>query len=123
MEYIGCEIVDIRVGRVVLRLPNRPQVTQQHGYIHGGAISSIADVSGGYAALSTAAEDADVLTVEFKINLIAPGRGDYVEAVGTVVKAGRTLTFCNLEVFASDAGVRKLVATGQQTMMTFQAKS
>lgn len=99
-------------------LPSRPEVTQQHGYFHAGATSAIADTAGGYAAYTLFLEDTEVLTVEYKINLLAPAVGEYIEAVGTVLKAGRTLTVCQLEVFGvTDDGERKLVANGQQTLI------
>jgi uncharacterized protein (TIGR00369 family) len=93
-------------------------VTQQHGYVHAGATSAIADSAGGYAALTLFDEDSEVLTVEYKINLLAPAAGDHIEAVGTVLKSGRTLTVCLLEVYGVQAGgKRKLVANGQQTLI------
>lgn len=114
--HLGAELVDIAEGRVTITLRSRPEVTQQHGYIHAGATSAIADSAGGYAALTMFPDDAEVLTVEYKINLLAPAAGDWLEAVGTVVKAGRTLTVCTLEVFAVHGDQRKLVAMGQQTL-------
>ena len=104
-------------GRVNVVLPNRPEITQQHGYIHAGATSAIADTAGGYAALTMFPLDTEVLTVEYKINLLAPAAGKYLQAVGTVTKAGRTLTVCQLEVFASDETAQTLVAIGQQTLI------
>jgi uncharacterized protein (TIGR00369 family) len=93
-------------------------VTQQHGYVHAGATSAIADSAGGYAALTLFDEDSDVLTVEYKINLLAPAAGDHLEAIGTVLKSGRTLTVCQLEVYGvQEGGERKLVANGQQTLI------
>ncbi|MET7969388.1 PaaI family thioesterase [Micromonospora sp. NPDC005305] len=84
--------------------------------IHAGATSAIADSAGGYAALTLFPADADVLTVEYKINLLAPAVGDYIEAIGTVLKSGGTLTVCRLEVFGVQSGQKSLVATGQQTL-------
>ncbi len=93
-------------------------MTQQHGYFHAGATSAIADTAGGYAAYTLFLEDTEVLTVEYKINLLAPAVGEYIETVGTVLKAGRTLTVCQLEVFGvTEDGERKLVANGQQTLI------
>ena len=116
MRHLGAELTDIAQGRVTIVLRSRPEVTQQHGYIHAGATSAIADSAGGYAALTVFPEDAEVLTVEYKLNLLAPASCDWLEAVGTVVKAGRTLTVCALEVFGVKGGERKLVAIGQQTL-------
>ncbi|WP_432179213.1 PaaI family thioesterase [Streptomyces sp. NBC_00063] len=118
MAHLGARLTRIAPGVVHIVLPARPEVTQQHGYFHAGATSSIADSAGGYAAFTLFPENTDVLTVEYKINLLAPALGSHLEAVGTVLKAGRTLTVCQLEVFAAqDDGARKLVANGQQTLI------
>ncbi|MCX5320705.1 PaaI family thioesterase [Streptomyces sp. NBC_00120] len=118
MTHLGARLTRIAPGVVHIALPARPEVTQQHGYFHAGATSSIADSAGGYAAFTLFPEDTEVLTVEYKINLLAPALGDRLEAVGTVLKAGRALTVCQLEVFAAlDDGTRKLVANGQQTLI------
>lgn len=118
MTHLGARITHIGPGRVHIVLPARPEVTQQHGYVHAGATSAIADSAGGYAALTLFDEDSDVLTVEYKINLLAPAAGAHIEAVGTVLKPGRTLTVCLLEVHGVQAGgERKLVANGQQTLI------
>lgn len=116
MRHLGARLAHIAPGRVHIVLPGRPEVTQQLGYIHAGATSAIADSAGGYAALTLFPEDADVLTVEYKINLLAPAEGEHIEAVGTVLRAGRTLTVCRLEVFGVQEQQRTLVAAGQQTL-------
>ncbi|MFJ1900411.1 PaaI family thioesterase [Streptomyces sp. NPDC088115] len=118
MAHLGARLTHIGPGRVHIVLPARPEMTQQHGYVHAGATSAIADSAGGYAALTLFDEDSEVLTVEYKINLLAPAAGDHLEAVGTVLKPGRTLTVCQLEVYGVHAdGTRKLVANGQQTLI------
>jgi uncharacterized protein (TIGR00369 family) len=117
MAHLGARLSHIGPGRVHIQLPARPEVTQQHGYFHAGATSSIADSAGGYAAYSLFPENSSVLTVEFKINLLAPAEGDHLEAVGNVLKSGRTLTVCQLEVFGVRAAERSLVAAGQQTVI------
>ena len=118
MAHLGARITHIGPGRVHIVLPARPEVTQQHGYVHAGATSAIADSAGGYAALTLFDEDSDVLTVEYKINLLAPAAGDHLEAIGTVLRSGRTLTVCQLEVYGVQAGgERRLVANGQQTLI------
>jgi len=117
MGHLGAELAHVAPGLVHITLSARPEITQQHGYIHAGATSAIADSAGGYAALSLMAEDTEVLTVEYKLNLLAPAAGAYLEAVGTVLKPGRTLTICRLEVFSVQAEQRKLVAVGQQTLI------
>jgi len=117
MRYLGASLGHIGRGEVHIVLPSRPEITQQLGYIHAGATSAIADSAGGYAAFTLFPPDTEVLTVEYKINLLAPAGGDHIEAVGTVVKAGRTLTICRLEVFAGHGEQRSLVAVGQQTLI------
>jgi uncharacterized protein (TIGR00369 family) len=121
MTLIGARLTEVAPGRVHIELPVRPEVGQQHGYVHAGATSAIADSAGGYAAFTLFPEDAEVLTVEYKLNLLAPAAGDHLEAVGTVLKSGRTLTVCRLEVFGVGPGRRALVATGQQTLIRVQA--
>ncbi|MER5966935.1 PaaI family thioesterase [Streptomyces sp. NPDC002057] len=118
MSHLGAHLAHIGPGQVRIVLPARPEVGQQHGYVHAGATSAIADSAGGYAALTLLDEDSEVLTVEYKINLLAPAVGDHLEAIGTVLKPGRALTVCGLEVFGvRPGGERKLVATGQQTLI------
>ncbi|WP_344576527.1 PaaI family thioesterase [Streptomyces lunalinharesii] len=118
MSHLGARLAHIGPGHVRIVLPARPEVSQQHGYVHAGATSAIADSAGGYAALTLFDGDFEVLTVEYKINLLAPAAGDHLEAVGTVLKPGRTLTVCQLEVHGVQAdGGRKLVASGQQTLI------
>jgi uncharacterized protein (TIGR00369 family) len=117
MKHLGARLASIRPGEVRIELPLRPEVTQQHGYFHAGATSAVADSAGGYAALTQYPAESEVLTVEYKINLTAPARGDHLDAVGTVVKSGRTLTVCRLEVFAVTPTQRSTVAIGQQTLI------
>lgn len=123
MRHLGARIEHIAPGRVHIVLPSRPEVTQQHGYIHAGATSAIADSAGGYAALTMFPEDSEVLTVEYKVNLMAPAAGDHLEAVGTVLRSGRTLTVCQLEVFGVQGSRRSLVAAGQQTLIRVDGRS
>ena len=112
MQHLGPRLRHIGPGCVHNVLRNRPEVSQQHGYIHAGAISTIADSAGGYAAFTLFPQDTAVLTVEYKINLLAPAIGDHIEAVGTVLKYGRTLTVCQLEVFSVQGPRRSLLAAG-----------
>jgi uncharacterized protein (TIGR00369 family) len=123
MEHLAAHLTHIGPGRVHIQLPSRTEVTQQHGYFHAGATSAIADSAGGYAAFTLFPEESSVLTVEYKINLLAPAEGDYLEAVGTVLRSGRTLTVCSLEVFAVTATNRSLIATGQQTVIRIDARA
>ncbi len=118
MALIGAQLAGVEEGRVRITLPRRPEISQQHGYIHAGATSAIADSAGGYAALTMMPETFEVLTVEYKLNLVAPASGDLLEATGTVLRPGRTLTVCRLDVHALQGETRKLVAAGQQTLIS-----
>lgn len=118
METLGARLGDIRPGHVEIALRPNPAISQQHGFVHAGAVSAIADTAAGYAALSLMPPGAGVLTTEFKINLIAPAIGDRIIARGKVVKAGRTLTIAQSEVFAQTASQEKLIALLTATMMT-----
>lgn len=122
MTHLGARIESVMPGRVVIALPHRAEVTQQNGYIHAGATGAIADCAGGYASLTLCPPDSDVLTVEYKINLVAPAIGDRLEAVGEVVKAGDTLTVTP-DVHAVRDGSRTLIATGQQTVMCLRPRA
>lgn len=123
MRHLGAELLEVTSGLVRIRMPFREELTQQHGYFHAGATSSIADTAGGYAGYTLFPDDSSVLTIEFKINLVAPAQGEYLEAVGKVIRSGRTLTICQLEVFGITGTERKLVAVGQQTLMCMQGKT
>ena len=117
MTYLGAEIAEVRAGLVTLRLPYRAELTQQHGFFHAGGTSAIADSAGGYAGFTMFPEGSSVLTVEFKINLISPAQGEFLEATGRVIKTGRTLTICQLDVWGVTGDRRKHVATGMQTLI------
>lgn len=122
MKHLGASIGQIRRGLVSIHMPFSPLLTQQHGYFHAGASSAIADSAGGYAAFTLFPPKSSVLTVEFKINLLKPAEGDALEAVGKVIRSGRTLTICQLEVLAEKDGARTLVAVGQQTLICMQGR-
>ena len=117
MQHLGATLTRIEPGAVSVHLASRAELPQQHGYIHAGAVSAIADTAGGYAALTLMDENSEVLTVEYKINLLAPAQGDYLEAEGTVLRSGRTLTVCRLTVWAIDGDQRVAIAVGQQTLI------
>ena len=117
MRLLGARLDHIGPGTVHIVLPSRPEVSQQHGFVHAGATSAIADTAGGYAALTLFPHGSEVLTVEYKINLVAPAAGDHIEAVGTVRRSGCTLTVCQLDVFGVTDQTWTLVATGQQTLI------
>lgn len=120
MHHLGAKLTVLKPGEARIELPYREELTQHMGYFHAGATSSIADSAGGFAGVTLFPEGSTVLTVEFKINLVAPAQGDYLEAVGKVVRSGRTLTVCNLEVFGVVGTEKTLVAVGQQTLIRVQ---
>lgn len=118
MSTLGAEIMDLAPGRAVLRLPITAAISQQHGFAHAGAGFALGDSAAGYAALGLMPPGAEVLTVEMKINLVAPAAGVRLVATGEVVKAGRRLTVVRATVEAEDAqGLRKTVAILQGTMI------
>ncbi|MFN3657572.1 MAG: PaaI family thioesterase [Pseudolabrys sp.] len=117
MTTLGAEVLAVRPGEVEIVLPFSDRILQQHGFVHAGAVATIADSACGYAALSMMPADAAVLTTEFKINLMAPAKGDCLRAVGRVVRNGRTLVITLGEVFAETAGASKQVAMITATMM------
>jgi uncharacterized protein (TIGR00369 family) len=116
MNTIGATLKQVARGQAVIAMPYSPGLVQQHGYIHAGIITAIVDSACGYAALTCADEDSDVLTVEYKVNLIAPARGKRFVATGRVRKSGRTLTICEGEVKAiqndsSEISIALMLAT------------
>jgi len=121
MNLIGARLFLVEPGIVEIALPYRAELTQQNGYLHAGIVTTIADSACGYAALSLMPGGSGVLSVEFKVNLLRPARGDSFVTRAEVIKAGRTLSVVRADVFAIDAGdERKLVATMQGTMMCLQ---
>ena len=117
MRLIGAKIITVSPGTCSVELPVREDLTQQHGHVHGGIVGMIADSAGGYAAFTLMPADASVLTVEYKINLLAAARGQRLVATGTLVKPGRTLSIVRSDVSAYDNGRVTLIATMQQTLM------
>lgn len=117
MSTLGARLVAIRPGEVIIDLPFGSHLTQQHGFLHAGAVTSIVDSACGYAALSVMPEGAAVLTVEFKINLMKPAAGSVFRATGKVLKAGKTLTVCSGTVEASNENEWSTIAVMQATMM------
>src|SRR5215207_1489330 len=122
MSTLGASILQIAPGAVDIALLASPSVSQQHGFVHAGAVAAIADTAAGYAALSLMPPGAGVLTTEFKINLVAPAAGERIVARGRVVKAGRLLTVAQAEVHAERDGERKLVALLTATVATIQGR-
>ncbi len=117
MAYIGAELGDIAPGSCEIRLPYRPELSQQHGFFHGGIVATIGDSAAGYAGFSLMPADASVLTVEFKLNLITPADGELLIARGRVLRPGRTLTVTQIDVAVVKGGVERACATGLQTLM------
>ncbi len=123
MATLGAEIAAVRAGEVEIVLPFSDRILQQHNFIHAGAIATIADSACGYAALSVMPADAAVLTTEFKLNLLAPAKGERLRAVGRVVRNGKKLVITLGEVFAETGGERKQVALITATMMVIETGS
>jgi uncharacterized protein (TIGR00369 family) len=117
METIGASIVSLAPGRCEILLPYRRDLCQQHGFLHAGITTTVADSAAGYAAFSLMPPGASVLTVEFKVNLMAPASGERFLARGNVIKPGRTLLVVEAEVVAEEKGDRKSVAHMLATMM------
>ena len=107
MTHLGAVLADLAPGRCVIGLPWRPELTQQDGFFHAGAIATIADSAVGYAAFTLMPATARVLTVEFKLNLMAPARGDEALARGVVKRAGRTITVAQAEVVTTQRASRR----------------
>jgi len=122
MSTIGAEMVSVGRGTVEIRFPFSPKLTQQNGFVHAGAVTSIMDSACGYAALSVAPEAADVLSVEFKVNLLAPATGESFVARASVKRAGKRLAVCTADAFAVKAGKEKLIATMLATIMNMDSK-
>ena len=122
MAHLGAVLESVAPGRVEIALPFRPELSQQHGFFHAGIIATIADTAGGYAGFTLFPADAGVLTVEFKINLVAPASGERFLARGEVLRPGRTLTVCSLEVLGIQGNQRSTIAIGQQTLICLENK-
>jgi uncharacterized protein (TIGR00369 family) len=122
MALIGARLTDVQPGYCAIELAPRAEISQQHGYVHAGMVSAIVDSAGGYAGYSLFPEGTSVLTVEFKLNLLAPAAGERLVAEGFVVKPGRTLAIARGEVHAERNGARTLVALMQQTLMVMHGR-
>ena len=122
MRTIGAALADVQPGYCAIELVPHAEVSQQHGFVHAGIVAAIVDSAGGYAGFTLFPADASVLTVEFKLNLLAPAQGERLVAEGFVVKCGRTLTITRGEVHAIEGSRRTLVALMQQTLMTMHGK-
>jgi uncharacterized protein (TIGR00369 family) len=123
MATIGAELAVIEPGYCEIHLPWRREITQQHGYVHGGALASIVDSAAGYAAFSLMPADASILTVEYKLNILRPGEGERMIARGRVIKPGRSLSVVNADVYAVKGGVETLCVTSIHTLMAMHGKT
>jgi uncharacterized protein (TIGR00369 family) len=117
MQTLCASVTRVAEGEVEIYMPISSAITQQHGFVHAAAITAIMDSACGYAALSLMPEDSDVLAVEFKVNFVAPATGSSIRAVGTVIKAGKTITLTTANAYAISSEGEKLVAVMQATMI------
>lgn len=121
MALLGAQLTRVEPGLVEVALPFRADLTQQDGFFHAGALGTIADSAGGYAALTLMPAGYRVLGVEYRLHFLAPGDGERAVATGKVVRAGRTLTVCELEVHVEKAGMSRSCAWGSQTLIGLPA--
>ena len=122
MKLLGARLARLAPGECDIELPFKAELTQQHGYFHGGIIGTIADSAGGYSAFTLMPEDSSVLTVEYKMNLLAPGDGELLIARGPVLKSGRTLVVARIDVVVVKGGRETLCATLLETLMTMHGR-
>ncbi|BBK30252.1 uncharacterized protein (TIGR00369 family) [Stella humosa] len=123
MGFIGASMDAVEPGFCRISLPYRPELSQQHGFFHGGVIGTLADNCGGYSAFTMAEAHASILTVEYKLNIVAPGRGERLEGEGRVIRPGRRLVVCESRIFAVDGGRRQLCAVALGTLMLMAGRS
>jgi uncharacterized protein (TIGR00369 family) len=127
MDLIGARITGLAPGFCEIAVSYRPELTQQHGFVHGGVLASIADAAAGYAAFSLMPAEASILTVEYKLNILRPGRGEAMIARARVLKPGRTLTVVQSDVFgrrdADRDGGEEQVVSSLQTLMCLYGKA
>ncbi len=123
MSTLGAALDVVDAGRVVIVMPHKPELTQQHGFLHAGIVATALDSACGYAAFSLMPADAAVLTIEFKVNLLVPARGPWFRFEGLVVKAGRTISVVEGKAWQHEAGgAESLCATMTATVMTVQGR-
>ena len=120
MGHLGASLSHLTPGEVDIEMPHRSELTQQHGFFHAGSTTSIADSAAGYAALSLYPAGTGVLSTEFKINLLNPGKGEKLVARGRVIKPGRTLTICRSDVYGVTGDREIHVATGLFSMICLE---
>jgi uncharacterized protein (TIGR00369 family) len=122
MEHLGAKLVSLQPGEASIHVPFRPELTQQHSYFHAGVSGAIADSACGYAAYTLMPADSSVLTVEYKMNLLAPAEGDELIARARVVRSGKTLKICTADVFVRKGGAENHCATMLSTIMCMPSK-
>lgn len=123
MTLLGASLVRVAAGEADIELPFSAELTQQHGFVHAGAITAVLDTACGYAASTLMDADAAVLSVEFKVNLLEPAAGDRFIARGRVVRAGRTITVCRAEAVAQSGDAEALVAIMTATIMSVERRA
>ncbi len=123
MRYLGAELSIVEPGFVEIRVSHNSELTQQHGFFHGGVIGTIADNAGGYASFTLMEATDSVLTIEYKLNLMSPAKGDILIARGRVLRAGRRITTCQSDVFVMRDDEELLCATMLGTFMTMENTS
>jgi uncharacterized protein (TIGR00369 family) len=122
MNLIGASITLLEAGAVDITLPYREDLTQQNGFVHAGIITTIADTACGYSSYSLMPEGSDVLSVEFKINLLKPAKGEKFVAEGRVLRSGKTLTIARCDVFAYQGTNKDVIAAMQATLIRLERK-
>jgi len=123
LDVLGTRMALCEPGLVELHQPITPVTLQHHGYVHGGVVSTLMDIAGGHAAQTLMGAEDSVLTVEFKINMLAPGTGEALRAVGHVVRPGKRVTVCRMDLHAVKDGVETLICIGQGTYMRMEGVS
>jgi uncharacterized protein (TIGR00369 family) len=118
MHTIGAKLIKVGPGEVAIGMKFRDSLTQHHGFIHAGVITALIDNSCGYAAYTLMPANSEVLTIEYKVNFLAPARGEEFIATGKVIKPGKTISFCQGEVVAIQEGKERLIATMAATMIS-----
>ena len=122
MTTLGAELTHLAAGEVDISLDWAAGLTQQHGFLHAGMVSTALDSACGYAGLTMMPANAAVLTIEFKVNLLAPAKGQRFRMEGRVIKPGRTITVTEGRAYAIDDGKEKLIATMACTLMAVQGR-
>lgn len=122
LTHLGATVEAIAYGHIVLNLPFSEKITQQHGFVHAGCISTVMDSACGFAALTTMPLECGILTIEFKVNLLAPAKGQYFQMVGKVRKVGRTIVVAEADAYAFDQGKQTLIATMSATEMVIMGR-